>query len=43
VRPFGDERLGIDIVGWCRGARAPAQGFPVLVRFQDVLQARCAC
>ena len=40
VRPFGDERLGIDIVRLTEELERRGIGFPVLVRFQDVLQAR---
>lgn len=40
VRPFGDERLGIDIVRLTEELERRRIGFPVLVRFQDVLQAR---
>lgn len=40
VRPFGDERPAIDIVALVRELERRALSFPVLVRFQDVLQAR---
>jgi arginine decarboxylase len=40
VRPFGDERLDIDIVRLTEELERRRIGFPVLVRFQDVLQAR---
>jgi arginine decarboxylase len=40
VRPFGDERLAIDIAGLAAELERRALPFPVLVRFQDVLQAR---
>ena len=40
VRPFGDERLSIDFVKLIEELERRAVGAPVLVRFQDVLQAR---
>ncbi len=40
VYPFGDERLAIDIVSLARELERRAIPFPLLVRFQDVLQAR---
>lgn len=40
VHPFGDDRLGIDIVRLTEELERRRVGFPVLVRFQDVLQAR---
>jgi arginine decarboxylase len=40
VRPFGDDRLSIDFVKLLEELERRAIGFPVLIRFQDVLQAR---
>ncbi len=40
VRPFGDDRLAIDIVKLIAELERRALAFPVLIRFQDVLQAR---
>jgi arginine decarboxylase len=40
VRPFGDERLSIDFVDLIEELEHRAISVPVLVRFQDVLQAR---
>lgn len=40
VRPFGDERLSIDFVDLIEELEHRAISFPVLIRFQDVLQAR---
>jgi len=40
VRPFGDERLAIDFVDLIEELERRAISAPVLVRFQDVLQAR---
>jgi len=40
VQPFGDERLSIDFVRLIEELERRAVGSPVLVRFQDVLQAR---
>jgi len=40
VRPYGDERLSIDLVDLIDEVERRAISFPVLIRFQDVLQAR---
>lgn len=40
VRPFGDERLAIDFVKLIEELERRAVAFPVLIRFQDVLQSR---
>jgi arginine decarboxylase len=40
VRPFGDERLAIDFVDLIEELERRAISAPVLIRFQDVLQAR---
>lgn len=40
VRPFGDERLSIDIARLVHELERRQVPFPLLVRFQDVLQAR---
>lgn len=40
VRPFGDERLAIDLVRLVEELERRAIPSPVLIRFQDVLQAR---
>ena len=40
VRPFGDERLAIDFVKLIEELERRAISFPVLIRFQDVLQSR---
>jgi len=40
VRPFGDDRLAIDIVRLVHELERRQVPFPLLVRFQDVLQAR---
>jgi arginine decarboxylase-like protein len=40
VQPFGDERLAIDFVKLVEELERRAISFPVLIRFQDVLQSR---
>ncbi|MEZ5565157.1 MAG: biosynthetic arginine decarboxylase [Gammaproteobacteria bacterium] len=40
VQPFGDDRLSIDFVKLIEEVERRAISFPVLIRFQDVLQAR---
>ncbi|MEO8445331.1 MAG: biosynthetic arginine decarboxylase, partial [Gammaproteobacteria bacterium] len=40
VRPFGDDRLAIDFVKLIEELQRRAVTLPVLIRFQDVLQAR---
>ena len=40
VRPFDDDPLSIDLLDVIEEARARGIGFPLLVRFQDILHAR---